>query len=113
MNGSGAEQPTARRTHRQFYFTEFFSRDSFDTVIVGQQTIDKNVVAFQEFTKATRVRITQEMGEGFINLPTGRGTNALVEFPMELSIELKEVQSLHVQPLMHKAGNELIGTRIG
>ena len=37
----------------------------------------------------------------------------LVEFRMKLGIELEEVQPLHVQPLMHKAGNKLIGTRIG
>ena len=54
----------------------------------------------------------QEVGEGFVNLPTSRGTYALVEFSMKLGIELEEVQPLHVQPLMYKAGNELIGTRI-
>jgi len=53
------------------------------------------------------------MGEGFVNLPTSRGTYALVEFSMKLGVELEEVQPLHVKPLMHKAGNELIRTRIG
>ena len=32
---------------------------------------------------------------------------------MKLGIELEEVQPFHVQPLMHKAGNEFIRTRIG
>ena len=53
------------------------------------------------------------MGEGFINLPASGGAQTLVEFRMQLSIELEKVQSLHVQPLMHKAGNELIRTLIG
>ena len=31
---------------------------------------------------------------------------------MEIDIELEEVESLHVEPLMDEAGHEVIGTRI-
>ena len=113
MDGGRAEQPAARGTGGQFDFAKGFTGDAFDAVVVGQQAVDEDVVALEKLAKPAGLGITQEVGEGFIDLPTSGGANALVKFSMQLGIELEEVQSLHVQPLMHEAGNELIGTRIG
>ena len=113
MNGNRAEQSATRGINGQFDFAEFVSGDAFDAVIVSQQAVDKDVVTLEEFSEAAGLGIAQEVGEGFINLPASGGAQTLVEFRMQLSIELEKVQSLHVQPLMHKAGNELIGTLIG
>ena len=113
MDGGRAEQSATRGTGGQFDFAEGFTRNALDAVVVGQQAIDENVVALEELAEATGFGVPQEVGEGFINLPTSGGADALVKFSVQLGIELEEVQSLHVQPLMHEAGNELIGTRIG
>ena len=55
--------------------------------------------------------IAKQVGEGLIDLPAGSGAGAFVEIAVQRGIELKEVESLHVEPLVDEAGDEFIRTR--
>ena len=57
--------------------------------------------------------ITQQQGKGFVYFLSCGSPNTLIEFTVQFGIELEEVQSLHMQPLMDKAGHEFLGSGIG
>ena len=57
--------------------------------------------------------ISQQQGKGFVYFLPGRCPHAFIEFTVQFGIELKEVQSLHMQPLVNKSGYKIIRTRIG
>ena len=71
------------------------------------------MVAFQEQAEVAFFRIAQQVGEGVVDLLAGSGAGAFVEVAVQLGIELKEIEALHVEPLVHEASDKLIGTGIG
>ena len=71
------------------------------------------MVAFQEFPEVAFLRITQEVGKGLVDFLAGGGAGAFVKFAVQRGIELKEIEALHVEPLVHKARDEFIGAGVG
>ena len=55
----------------------------------------------------------KEVGKGLVNFLPRCGAGALVEVAIEPGVELEEVESLHVEPLVEEAGDKFVGTRIG
>ena len=52
------------------------------------------------------------MGKRLVNLFAGRGPGVFVKLAMQVHVELKELEPLQVEPLMHEAGDKLIRTWI-
>ena len=57
--------------------------------------------------------ITQQQGKGFVYFLPGGCPNTLIEFAVQLGIELEEVQPFHMQPLVNKSGHKILGAWIG
>ena len=53
--------------------------------------------------------ITQQQGKGFVYFLPGGSPNTLIEFAVQFGIELEEIQPFHMQPLVDKAGHEILG----
>ena len=82
------------------------------TVVSGHETIDDNVVALEKVLQLSLILRPQQVENRLVNFFPRCRSRAFVELAMSFDIKLEEIQSLHVQPLMSEAGNEVVCSRV-
>ena len=108
MDRSHSQKSTTRRIFRKADFTVVISSHAFQTVVRGHETIDDNVVALEKVLQLSLILRPQQVEDRLVNFFPRCRPRAFIEFAMSLDIELEEIQSLHVQPLMSETGNEVV-----
>ena len=109
MNRSHAKQTTPWRVRRETNLLKFITSDTFYTVVRCEQTIDKDGVALQQLTDTTILTATQKVSERLINFFASSSASTFVEVAIKPGIKLKEIEALHIQPLVHKPCHEFVG----
>ena len=78
----------------------------------GHETIDDDVVALEKVLQLSLILRPQQVENRLVNFFPRCRSRAFIEFAMSGDIELEEIQSLHVQPLMSETGNEVVRSRV-
>ena len=73
-----------------------------------KKSINYGKVSIKKVTQLTLVSGTQKIKHGLVDFFAHGSPCAFIEFAMVFGIKLKKVQTLHIQPLMSKTGNEIM-----
>ena len=73
-----------------------------------EKSVNYGKVSIKKVTQLTLVSGTQKIKYGLVDFFANGSPCAFIEFAMVFGIKLKKVQTLHIQPLMSKTGNEIM-----
>ena len=110
VNRRHAQEAAPRRSGRHRNPAELIALHSLETVIVGKQAVDDDVVSREQIAQGP-VSL-HEKSKRLVHLPTGRLLRAVVKLRIQREIKLEEIESIHRQPLGHKGLNEASRPRI-
>mgnify|MGYP005697016565 CR=1 FL=1 len=108
MNSGHSQKSSTGGACREADLAVVITNHALQTVVSGHETIDNDVVAFEQVLQLSLILRSQQVEDRLINLFPCYHSSAFIEFPRSSDIKLEEIQTLHVQPLMSETGNEVV-----